>query len=207
MTKLLNLSEKENLEKKINLTLKCRREMIKLAFECPLSIKNFLINFQNYDESIFADFIAKINNDDHLCNFVKNAETLVQSRIFYTGANYREIFYSIFDCGEIYKKIASKLAKNNSYNCLEYLYICLNYIDNNLPIKRKRELSEGELNFVEFLLNEGRIEDYMEENDISGETIANAAKNVCENYNCDNINTALNFILIEDWLQEFRKTE
>ena len=108
MKKLLNLNEKENKTKYF--TLKCRREMIKLAAFAPDGFRNFCINFEN--ENHTDDFVSKIKNDTKTLQFLKKSEKLIQSRIFYTGVNYSEIFNSIFGYDEKYLANAIELKKN-----------------------------------------------------------------------------------------------
>lgn len=204
MEKLLNLSEKENFGKKIHLTLKCRREMIKLAAFAPDGVRELCLNFKN--DNFAENFALKINYDSDILHFLEKAEELVQSRIFYTGVNYQEFFNSIFDCDEKYLANASELEKTSGYNCMNFLYIVINYIDDNFPVISSRELNFEEKRLVEFLLYSGDEQTFMKQYGVSEGDFDVLVKGICENYKCSDIKTALNFVLIEKYLKEANKT-
>lgn len=199
MEKLLNLNEKEKLEKTKYFTLKCRREMINLGAFAPESVRELCVKFKN--ENFADDFVFKIKNDTEIFQFLEKAEELIQSRIFYTGVNYQEIFNSIFGTDERYLANARELEKASGYYCMKYLYIVINYIDDNFPVISLRELDFSEKKLVEFLLCSGDKEDFIKMHEASWLVVSHLMKGICEIYKCPDINTALNLILIENYLK------
>ena len=95
------------------------------------------------------------------------------------------------------------LEKKTGYHCLKYLYIVMNYINDNFPVMPIGEMNFEEEKLVKFLLYSG------DEQKLYGflkDDFDKLVKGICEKYKCDNLNTALNLILIEKYLNGENKT-
>ena len=199
MKQLLNLREyeiKEN-NKKLIYLLKLKRKMFKLAANSPLYISNFLINFQKFDKPSLDIFIEKINQDYQLKNFLYENEKLYTKWQLNIGLQFRNIFNFIFYIDDNYKRIALKISKLTNFLSLEYLYILINYIDDNLPINIVINLKEEDKRLIKFLLYYGDEINYIQKYHLQFKDIKKHISKLCFIFNSDDIYTVINLILIE----------
>lgn len=199
MKQLLNLREyeiKEN-NKKLIYLLKLKRKMFKLAANSPLYISNFLINFQKFDKPSLDIFIEKINQDYQLKNFLYENEKLYTKWQLNIGLQFRNIFNFIFYIDDNYKRIALKISKLTNFLSLEYLYILINYIDDNLPINIVIKLKEEDKRLIKFLLYYGDEINYIQKYHLQFKDIKKHISKLCFIFNSDDIYTVINLILIE----------
>lgn len=199
MKQLLNLREyeiKEN-NKKLIYLLKLKRKMFKLAANSPLYISNFFINFQKFDKYSLDIFIEKINQDYKLKNFLYENEKLYSEWQLNTGLQFRNIFNFIFYIDDNYKRIALKISKFTNFLSLEYLYILINYIDDNLPINIVINLKEEDKRLIKFLLYYGDEINYIQKYHLQFKDIKKHISKLCFIFDSDDIYTVINLILIE----------
>ena len=199
MKQLLNLREyeiKEN-NKKLIYLLKLKRKMFKLTANSPLYISNFLINFQKFDKPSLDIFIEKINQDYQLKNFLYENEKLYTKWQLNIGLQFRNIFNFIFYIDDNYKRIALKISKLTNFLSLEYLYILINYIDDNLPINIVIKLKEEDKRLIKFLLYYGNEINYIQKYHLQFKDIKKHISKLCFIFNSDDIYTVINLILIE----------
>ena len=199
MKQLLNLREyeiKEN-NKKLIYLLKLKRKMFKLAANSPLYISNFLINFQKFDKPSLDIFIEKINQDYQLKNFLYENEKLYTKWQLNIGLQFRNIFNFIFYIDDNYKRIALKISKLTNFLSLEYLYILINYIDDNLPINIVIKLKEEDKRLIKFLLYYGDEINYIQKYHLQFKDIKKHISKLCFIFDSDDIYTVINLILIE----------
>lgn len=201
MEKLLNLQEKE-IQQKIKLSLKFRRNMIKLAANTPLFLSNFCKEFQKNDIKLLKEFKRKIEINNYIKNFLYINEGIFRYKLIEDKLNYKEIFKFFFGKDRKYEQNATKLANFTNYFFLEFLYMTINYINDNFPVKRKSELTSEEKHLIKFLIFRGDEVDYQLKYGISQNTLSIKINKICKNYECKDINSALNLILIEKY---FRK--
>lgn len=201
MKELLNLQEKET-QRKIKLSLKFRRDMIKLAANTPLFVSNFCKEFQKNDIKLLKEFKRKIETDNYIKNFLYVNEGIYRYKLIEYELNYKEIFNFFFGRDRKYERNARKFASFTGYFFLEFLYPTINYINDNFPVKRKRELTSQEKHIIKFLIFRGDEIDYQLKYKISPNMLSVKIKEICENYMCKDINYALNLILIEKYFKE-----
>ncbi len=203
MEKLLNLENvNSNLVKtNLRLALKFRRDVFKTAASAPDYLYNFCIRFQKNDKRLLKEFKLNINNNQELKYFLSVNEVLWLHRILDTRVEYKDIFDFFFGKDRIYEKNAFYIVNSSGYFCLEFLYIVINYIDDNFPIIIKRELKEEEKRLIKFLLFKGDELDYLIKYKISRDILNDLIKNICDVYKCTNINSALNLVLIEKYFR------
>jgi len=203
MEKLLNLENVNSNSVKTNLklALKFRRDLFKMAASAPDYIFDFCIRFQKKDKLLLKEFKLNTQNNEEIKNFLSVNEELWIHRILDTRVEYKDIFDFFFSKDRKYEKNAFYLANSSGYFCLEFLYIVINYIDDNFPITIKRELKEEEKRLVKFLLFKGDEFDYLIKYKVSKDFINDLIINICDIYKCSNINSALNFILIEKYFR------
>ena len=82
------------------------------------------------------------------------------------------------------------------------MYIVINYIEDNFPVKSNRKINFDEKRLIKFLLYSGDEEDFMAQYGVDEVLV----KGICKNYRCNNLNTALNLILIEKYLKGENRT-
>jgi len=203
MEKLLNLENVNSNSVKTNLrlALKFRRDLFKMAASAPQYIFDFCIRFQKNDKYLLKEFKLNIENNEEIKNFLSVNEELWIHRILDTRVEYKDIFDFFFSKDRKYEKNAFYLANSSGYFCLEFLYIVINYIDDNFPITIKRELKEEEKRLVKFLLFKGDEFDYLIKYKVSKDFLNDLIINICNIYKCSNINSALNFIFIEKYFR------
>ena len=177
--------------------LKLKRKMFKLAANSPLYISNFLINFQKFDKPSLDIFIEKINQDYQLKNFLYENEKLYTKWQLNIGLQFRNIFNFIFYIDDNYKRIALKISKLTNFLSLEYLYILINYIDDNLPINIVIKLKEEDKRLIKFLLYYGDEINYIQKYHLQFKDIKKHISKLCFIFNSDDIYTVINLILIE----------
>lgn len=203
MKELLNLDDEKvketqkALEEKYKYVLAFRRKMIKFAATAPIEIQNFCVNFQKFDKNCAKSFKEKILSDESLKHFIYNYQKLWLFYITNENLEYTYIFDCLFSVDDKYKKLAVKLAEATEYFSLEYLYIIINYIDDNFPIIIKREFSQEEKHFIKFLLFYGDEETFAKKYKIKNEKIEDMISSICKNIGRKTIDEALNAILIE----------
>ncbi len=208
MKELLNLDDEKvketqkALEEKYKYVLAFRRKMIKLAAAAPIEIQNFCVNFQKFDKNCAKSFKEKIMSDNKLKAFVYSYQKLWLFYITNENLEYTYIFNYLFRVDDKYKKLAVKLAEATEYFSLEYLYIIINYIDDNFPIIIKREFSQEEKRFIKFLLFYGDEETFAQKYNIKNEKIEDMINAICKNIERKTIDEALNAILIEKYFRE-----
>lgn len=151
MEKLLNLQEKE-IQQKIKLSLKFRRNMIKLAANTPLFLSNFCKEFQKNDVKLLKEFKREKEINNYIKNFLYINEGIFRYKLIEDELNYKEIFKLFFGRDRKYERNATKLANFTGYFFLEFLYITINYINDNFPVKIKRELTNEEKHLIKFLI-------------------------------------------------------
>lgn len=209
MKELLNLNDEKvketqkALEEKYKYVLAFRRKMIKLAAAVPIEIRDFCVNFQKFDKNCTKSFKEKIMSDKNLKDFIYSYQKLWLFYITNENLEYTYIFNYLFSVDDKYKKLALKLAETTEYFSLEYLYIIINYIDDNLPIIIKREFTQEEKCFIKFLLFYGDEDTFAQKYNINDEIIGNMINSICRNIGQRTIDEALNAILIEKYFCEF----
>jgi len=203
MEKLLNLENVNSNSVKTNLrfALKFRRDLFKMAASTPQYIFDFCIRFQKKDKLMLKEFKLNIENNEEIRKFLSINEVIWLDRSLDSRVQYKDIFHFFFGKDRKYEKNASYLVKFSGYFCLEFIYIVINYIDDNFPITIKRELKEEEKKLIKFLLFKGDELDYLIKYKVSKDFLNDLIKNICDIYKCSNINSALNFILIEKYFR------
>ncbi len=144
MEKLLSLENvnSQSVKTNLRLALKFRRDLLKTAASAPDYIFDFCIRFQKNDKFLLKEFKLNIENNEELKNFLSLNEKLWLQRTLDSRVEYKDIFDFFFGKDRKYEKNAFYLANSSGYFCLEFLYIVINYIDDNFPITIKRELNE-----------------------------------------------------------------
>ncbi len=203
MEKLLNLENVNSnlVETNLRLALKFRRDLFKAAASAPDYIFDFCIRFQKNDKCLLKEFKLNIENNEEIRKFLSVNEVLWLHRTLDSRVEYKDIFHFFFGKDRKYEKNAFYLVNSSGYFCLEFLYIVINYIDDNFPITIKRELKEEEKRLIKFLLFKGDELDYLIKYKIPKDFLNDLIKNICDIYKCSNINSALNFVLIEKYFR------
>lgn len=208
MKELLNLNDEKvketqkALEEKYKYVLAFRRNMIKLAAATPIEIRDFCVNFQKFDKNCAKSFKEKILSDESLKEFIYNYQKLWLFYITNENLEYTYIFDHLFCVDDKYKKLAVKLAEATEYFSLEYLYIIINYIDDNFPIMIKKEFKQEEKRLIKFLLFYGDEDTFAQKYNIKDEKIGNMINSICKNLGQKTVDEALNAVLIEKYFRE-----
>lgn len=200
MKKLLNHTEKETNEKEnLQLMLKFRRDILKISAQAPAFFKNFCIEFKKNDSKMLQDFEQKVKNNEQLKTFLNKNEIICRYKLTENNFIYKDLLYKLFKVDKEYRKNAAKLIEYTGYSFLEFLYIGINYSEDNFPVISNRELKEEEKKLVKFLLYKGNNSDYINKYNVSKEILDYTLGNICDNYKYNDINTTLNLILIEKY--------
>ncbi len=206
MKKLLNLKKKTEFmhEKLLNSqeVRFLRKYLIKSAALAPQYIYGFCLIFQKIDKIKLNEFTNKIYTDATIKNFIVNQDKFWMNIILNLDFNHKKIFNEIFDKDKIYEHLGRKISEFTKCTSLYYIYYAVNYIEDNFPITRNKELSEEEKKLVKFLLYKGGINDYIEKYKISKEGVEKLIHSICNNYDTKDINHALNLILIEKYIRD-----
>ena len=195
MNKLLNLEEK-------NLQLKIRRKVIKFASTIPEELRQFCNKFQKKDIKEINEFKQKIDDDNTLKEFLHRSEIIYKFNFIESDSMYNEIIFKLFKPDRIYKNNAKIISENTGLHCMLIIYIVINYINDNFPVRFRKSFSKEEKNLIKYLLFRGNEESYMKKYNISKNELNINIKSICDNLKCKDINQSLNIILIEKY---FRK--
>ncbi len=195
------LNQKE-LEQRYKLVLKFRRQLIKLAAKVPEDVREFCTNPKNFDRNQIKEFKEKISNNEDIKNFIIEYQTIWMFKITDEELQYPKIFKYLFPTDKIYQKQGERLAKVLNYFSFEYLYIVINYIEDNFPVKFKREFTTNEKRLIKYLLFYSDEDVYAKKYKIKEEEIELTIKNICENVGKKTIDEALNIVLIEKYFRE-----
>lgn len=193
---------KKNLKQLNNADLKhilrIRSAIIKLASIAPECLKIFCISFKDNDMEQLISLKQRAEYDEELKEFFNRCETAYLYNIVESEFKYDDIIYYLFEPDKTYIQNAKTISEYLGLYSMEFMYIALNYIDDNFPVVISNPLSEEEKNFINFLLYKGSENDYIKNCNISKENLKVLIQNLCENYKCKNINNLLNKVLIKD---------
>ncbi len=195
------LNQKE-LEQKYKLVLKFRRQLIKLAAKAPKDVREFCTNPKNFDKNQIKELKEKIANNEDIKKFIIEYQTFWMFKITDEELEYPKIFKYLFPTDKIYQKKGERLAKVLNYFSFEYLYIVINYIEDNFPVKFKREFTQKEKRLIKYLLFYSDEDVYAKKYNINEEEIELTIKNIYENVGKKTIDEALNIVLIEKYFRE-----
>lgn len=172
--------------------IRYKKELFRIAINAPKSLVNFCIYFQNTDDDLLKVFKLQTKVDLELKNFLIKNELTWRNKLFYENFDFNIFFQFLFVPDKIYEENAINISEYTGFFCLKNLYLVINYINDNFPVIKKRELKDDETEIIKFLLFSGK------KPKIDNKII----KRICNNYKCNNLNTALNLILIEKYLRK-----
>ncbi len=181
---------------------KIRNAVIKLICTAPESLKYFCITYKDNDINMLQTFKQKIAEDEELEEFLNRCEAAYLYNFVESEFKYDEIIYYLFEPDEIYINNAKIISEYLGLYSMEFVYIVLNYIDDNFPIVISRPLSQQEKDFINFLLYEGSENEYMKSHNISEDDLNTLIRNICDIYKSENIKNVLNSVLIEEYLKK-----
>ena len=80
---------------------------------------------------------------------------------------YYEIIFKLFKPDRIYKNNAKIISENIGFHCMLIIYIVINYINDNFPVRFRKSFSKEEKNLIKYLLIRGTEKSYMKKYNIS----------------------------------------